>query len=57
MWHLNVLLYLLWFFNPPAYSAFVQAGAPCMSYMGDFASADPQPGCPYDPSNVNPFVP
>ncbi|HXS98757.1 MAG TPA: hypothetical protein VN736_29375 [Candidatus Limnocylindrales bacterium] len=54
---MNVLLYLMWLFQPATYTEMVKGGAPCYVYVDVLHSGAPrgeQPACFYDPSNVNP---
>ncbi len=51
MWVFNVFLYLQFLFNPPQYTAFVDAGATCYAYVSDHGET-PQterPVCFYAP--------
>jgi hypothetical protein len=54
-WHVNAFLAMQ--FDGPMYRAFVAGGAPCMFYYDWDPAMTPQPVCPYDPSNTNPFIP
>jgi hypothetical protein len=58
MWVFNVLLYLMFVFNPTVYDAMKASGAPCYAFVASLADAehpagiDPPP-CFYDPTNAN----
>ena len=49
MWVLNILLYLCFLFNQPAYDALVKAGATCYGYVASLGNEDPNtpPPCFY----------
>jgi hypothetical protein len=57
MWFVSIFLYLMFAFNPPVYQQMKANGASCMAYYNWDIPTTPQPVCPFDPSNTNPFIP
>lgn len=49
MWVINVILLLMWFFNPSEYKEMKAAGYACYGWVGTDAPTTPAPECFYDP--------